>query len=261
MRSATTALHHYLSAHPDISMSREKETDFFIADRNFDRGIKWYESLYDRSRHVRGEASPNYTKRHIFPGVAERIHVHSPDCKLIYVVRDPVKRAISQYTFAMAQIPPGSSLTEDNINDIIKTSCYHYQLEEYLKYFPRENILVLDYEEIKTEPLQVLSRISGHISLEDKWGDVKLDTKNSTGELSRLPLWFFELRKNRLLMDLRRMMPTKFVGAVRGALATGPKREIPPVPPALIERTKQEAGPDAERFRQLVGQSFDGWSI
>ena len=29
----TTSLHHYLNAHPQIFMSREKELDFFITNR------------------------------------------------------------------------------------------------------------------------------------------------------------------------------------------------------------------------------------
>src|SRR5687767_10224357 len=60
MKSATSSLHHYLNLHPEISMSETKELDFFVEDKNWPRGIEWYESQFSAAR-IRGESSPNYT--------------------------------------------------------------------------------------------------------------------------------------------------------------------------------------------------------
>ena len=61
MKCGTTSLHHYLSLHPDISVSRRKELDFFVAEENWARGLAWYESQFPDKGKVRGEASPKYT--------------------------------------------------------------------------------------------------------------------------------------------------------------------------------------------------------
>jgi hypothetical protein len=57
-KCGTTSLHHYLSLHPQISMSREKELNFFIAERNWSKGIAWYAAQFAADNKVRGEASP-----------------------------------------------------------------------------------------------------------------------------------------------------------------------------------------------------------
>ena len=59
MKGGTTSLHHYLSQHPEIFMSKQKELNFFIEERNRRRGLKWYESQFNGTERIRGEASPN----------------------------------------------------------------------------------------------------------------------------------------------------------------------------------------------------------
>ena len=97
MRAGTTMLHDLLSGHPQISMARMKETDFFVAEKNLPRGTGWYGAQFDPARPIRGEISPNYAKAMDFPGVPERIFEHCPGVRLVYVLRDPVARAVSQY--------------------------------------------------------------------------------------------------------------------------------------------------------------------
>src|ERR687894_2292944 len=60
-KCGTSVLHYYLSLHPEVSMSRPKELNFFIEERNWPRGLDWYKSQFDGDARVRGEASPNYT--------------------------------------------------------------------------------------------------------------------------------------------------------------------------------------------------------
>ncbi|SMO91284.1 sulfotransferase [Paracoccus laeviglucosivorans] len=47
MRAGTTLLHDILARHPQISMARMKETDYFIAEKNYPRGNDWYVSQFD----------------------------------------------------------------------------------------------------------------------------------------------------------------------------------------------------------------------
>src|SRR5664279_2321988 len=122
MKCGTTSLHHYLSEHPEIQkLPRMKETNFFSGPPE---GIPYppgsrriahleeYERLFDDAYEVRGEASPCYTLYPRRKGAPERIKALIPDAKLIYLVRDPVARAVSQYRFSVSVENEHRSLRE-----------------------------------------------------------------------------------------------------------------------------------------------------
>src|SRR5215217_5064804 len=94
MKCATTALHDYLDAHPDITMSTPKELNFFNGSSM--RGLAWYASHFDPRSKLRGESSPGYTSPS-FPDTAARMASAIADVRLVYLVRDPIERALSQY--------------------------------------------------------------------------------------------------------------------------------------------------------------------
>ena len=96
MKCGTTSLHYYLDQHPDISMSAKKETNFFTP-RGFDKGVEWYEQQFTGGTRICGEASPNYSYFDRFPGVPERMHSVIPEPRIIYMVRNPIRRILSQY--------------------------------------------------------------------------------------------------------------------------------------------------------------------
>src|ERR671915_243608 len=60
-KCGTSVLHYYLGLHPEVSMSKPKELNFFIEERNWPRGVEWYRGHFDPEARVRGEASPNYS--------------------------------------------------------------------------------------------------------------------------------------------------------------------------------------------------------
>src|SRR5688572_29905885 len=70
-KCGTSGLHYYLGLHPDVSVSEPKELNFFIAERNWPRGLDWYRSRLDQSAAVRVDASPNYTAYPQHRGVPE----------------------------------------------------------------------------------------------------------------------------------------------------------------------------------------------
>ncbi len=53
-KCGTTSLHHYLSLHPEIKMSRRKELNFFIAECSWRKGIEWYQSNFTGQAKIYG---------------------------------------------------------------------------------------------------------------------------------------------------------------------------------------------------------------
>src|SRR5262249_9523812 len=96
-KAGTTSLHEYLSLHPQIFMSEEKELSFFDADGRWGRGIDWYKANFDARYPINGESSPQYSRYPRTPGVPERIKSVLGMPKIIYAIRDPVDRILSDY--------------------------------------------------------------------------------------------------------------------------------------------------------------------
>ncbi len=168
MKAGTTALHRYLDAHPEVFVAEPKELDFFVA--HWDRGVDWYASFFEGagSAVARGEASPNYTKRHDHPEVAARMAATIPDARLVYLVRDPVARAVSMYRSLVVdgveRRDPDTALLEDR--DYVLTSSYAYQLEPYLDRFGRDAVCVVLSERLRDERSDTMERVARHLGID-----------------------------------------------------------------------------------------------
>ena len=152
MRAGTTTLYDYCARHSEIGVSRIKETDYFIKSKNHDRGLQWYKNLFPNKAKICGEFSPNYSKAYAFPDVPNRMHAVIPNAKIIYIVRHPVDRAISQYNHAYlsGQNPPDVAhlLGTHEWAHLIDTSSYHRQIKQFLAYYHASQLLVLNFDDL-----------------------------------------------------------------------------------------------------------------
>jgi hypothetical protein len=100
-RCGTTYLSRLLDAHPEIEMAKPlwPEPKFFLDDDRYALGLEYYESEFfpERGTRVRGEKSTSYIESEVAAG---RITATLPGAPLLVVVRDPVRRAISNYRFS-----------------------------------------------------------------------------------------------------------------------------------------------------------------
>jgi len=166
MKCGTTSLYHYLRNHPDIFMPKEKELDFFIEESNFNRGLNWYKSKFDPDSKINGEASPNYSKVHLYPKLPERMYKYIPNVKLIYMYRNPVERTYSHYLHNLAVGEEKKSLEKALTPDsnYVMTSKYYYQLDHFLQFFDRKQLLVLSADNLRNhrrDSLEVIYNFLG----------------------------------------------------------------------------------------------------
>ncbi|KAG5854113.1 hypothetical protein ANANG_G00034100 [Anguilla anguilla] len=147
-KGGTRALLEFLRVHPDIR-AVGAEPHFF--DRNYDNGLDWYRDLMPKTLEgqITMEKTPSYFVTKEAPA---RIYAMSRDTKLIVVVRDPVTRAVSDYTQTLSKkpdIPTFESLTFKNrTTGLIDTSwsavqigIYAKHLDNWLQFFPMRQIL------------------------------------------------------------------------------------------------------------------------
>nr|XP_033817406.1 heparan sulfate glucosamine 3-O-sulfotransferase 3A1-like [Geotrypetes seraphini] len=171
-KGGTRALLEFLRVHPDIR-AVGAEPHFF--DRNYEKGFDWYRDLMPRTLdgQITMEKTPSYFVTKEAPA---RISAMSKDMKLIVVVRDPVTRAVSDYTQTLSKrpdIPTFENLTFKNrTTGLIDTSwsaiqigIYAKHLENWLLYFPIGQILFVSGERMITDPAGELGRVQDFLGL------------------------------------------------------------------------------------------------
>ncbi|MEM8756816.1 MAG: sulfotransferase [Planctomycetota bacterium] len=163
MKCATSTLASQLAAQPGVFVSDPKEPNFFSDDEVYARGTGWYVSLFESAAEgdLVGEASTHYTKLPTHPKAAERLREHLPDAKLVYVMRHPIDRLVSQYVHEWSQKLVGGPIDDAvRANEwMIDYGRYAMQLEPWLEAFGPDRVLPVFAERMRAEPQSVLERV------------------------------------------------------------------------------------------------------
>jgi len=262
MKCGTTSLHEYLAQHPDFSMSDPKEVNYFSGE-HADEPLEWYTALFDETKPFRGESSQNYSKRHvpIYAGAPARIRGMIPDCKLIYLVRDPLPRYqshISEQYFGETKADIEWSVAN---NHYVKTGLYHYQLTAFLEHFPLEQIHVVDAAHLQADRLATMNEIFRFLGAEQVTDPALFDFKANALDSKTAP------RSVRLSLPYRaaekiapQLTAKVFQSSlVRDTFFPGAKRQE--LSATEIASLKDQFKPDIDQFRALLDRDFASWSV
>lgn len=171
MKCGTTSLFSYLAQHPQVAPCVTKEPGYFAEDGKWSQGYEYYENLWKwnkDSHRTALEATANYSKHHVYPQTVERIALTSKErniqFKFIYVMRDPIKRIESHYIHGLAEgwISPDNPISPH----VIDTSRYADQVQKYFNQFPSKDILLLDFDELKSDPSILVKRICKFLDID-----------------------------------------------------------------------------------------------
>ena len=100
------------------------------------------------------DVSPNYAKWPNSRQVPARIASLGAETKLAYILREPVDRIESHIAHRMQ-----AGAETPNLEHCIRTSRYAMQLDKFVPHIARENILLLDFEELQRDPNALLARV------------------------------------------------------------------------------------------------------
>jgi hypothetical protein len=263
-KCGTSVLHYYLSLHPEISVSRPKELNFFIEERNWPRGLDWYRGHFDPRARVRGEASPNYTAYPQHEGVPERMASVVPDAKLIYMIRDPLARIAAHCVHNYAKRREKGTLAETLVHpntSYVTRSMYAMQLERYLEHYPPERILIFQQSELRHQRAETLRRVFEFLGVDPDYTHPRFEQERH--QTSR------KTRATRLAVRLERMgrsrrgrlFPSNFWLVLDDRLPLRRQIKTPNVSAALPDETLAKLRADAERLRELTGRDFANWTL
>lgn len=291
-KSGTTALYEYLAEHPEVYMSRVKETNFFalegeeLVDPKDDPQqmyhYPWsittrqeYDALFSEVRDEKavGEVSPMYLYHSTAPG---KILESLPGVKLIVILRNPVDRLYSRFMhLARERREPSEALEDcfdkDSIwwrrNDLIQEGFYYTHLKRYYDLFDQSQIKVYLYEELRNDPLRLVQNMYDFIGV-DGWYEPDLSVEyNVSGKIKNPFVDRFIGQKSILKSALSSISPRimntvtkqewlkKHVNKLRKQNLTKPALKHG----TRIRLIEEVYGNEITKLQKLIGKDLSGW--
>lgn len=190
-KAGTTSLHRYLSLHPNIRGTTQKEIHYFDKWKRLEKDDYWYEMHFKSLNYAKKmyfETTPCYAYHHFVPKL---LFDYKPTLKIIFVLREPIDRAYSAWKMSKEWCETGklkgkmlhgsnkilpfrdcldleiesienNIVVETNIDaepTFIRRGLYATQIERYLKYFRQDQMLILGFSDLIENPFATLDRI------------------------------------------------------------------------------------------------------
>lgn len=271
MKCGTTSLWHYLRMHPEIFVPPStKNLEFFINEDNWAKGVNWYESHFrfdDPNIKAVGEISTEYTKFPKFAGVPENMSSVLSGAKLIYLVRDPIDRIVSQYIHLVGAATENrdiqSALADLSHNPYVFISKYYFQLEQFLRFFPKERILIVVSEDLRSNRNETLKTIFDYIGVSSEFVPPKEIRVNTREEKKQWNPMGKIIRRSPKHFDRFNYYKSKLPNAGRRFLEAMVNRAIVDckLSQSTRDRLSAELRPDVEKLRDFSGRSFAQWKL
>lgn len=267
-KSGTTALFNCVSSHPAVFGCVPKEPHFFASEDGTVRvrGMRYeldsYQRLFAKKGpgQIAGEASTGYLHhaRVAAPAMAALV----PDVRLVFVLRDPVLRAYSDYWFRIhrGELPSGRSFSDyarlEN-HWLFSGGYYVDGLKTFFKHFRRSQVLILLSEDLRKTPRETVARVLRHVGVDSDGEDLRLGNDNTT----RYP------RFPQLLQFVGRLAPgvssraakTPALRGVRSRMLFGSGREKPSIDPATLRLLRERYRPEVDALEELIQRDLSGW--
>ena len=282
-KAGTTSLHYYLKQHPQIYMSPRKEPHFF-------EGMHWdfyrpgrimppvtdladYQALFEgvTDEKAIGEASASYLYSPKAPTLIKR---SIPDARLIAILRNPADRAYSNFLHCVrggrestVDFAEALRVEEERIKrnwgplwHYKQKGFYYAQVKRYLDTFGRDLFKVWLYEDLRTQPLDVLRDVLEFLEVDDTFVP-NMAIEHNTSALPRNKTLYRAAKKlagrNPVLKlaILELCLPARPRQCVKRRIFVQP----PPFPAEIREQLLDSYTEDILKLQDLIGRDLSPW--
>jgi|694.fasta_scaffold111261_3 hypothetical protein len=177
-KAGTTSMIYHMNQHPDIFMFKD-EIHFFDST-TFNKNYQIYHNKFigKNQKKIIGEKTPSYSYLQF---AIDRIYEYNPEIKLIFILRNPIKRAFSEWNmyktnFNFKKDFKQSIIEIENVklNEIksngywaLQRGYYFEQIDYILTKFNKENLFIGIYEDIKKDSLLFYNKMFNFLGLEN----------------------------------------------------------------------------------------------
>ncbi|KAJ7372585.1 hypothetical protein OS493_017856 [Desmophyllum pertusum] len=245
-KGGTRALLEILKIHPSVRAC-SSEVHFFDRDENYEQGLEWYREQMPTSSpgQITIEKSPSYF---ITSKVPERVYRMSKSVKVIVIVRDPTRRAISDYTQSRERKPDNPPFEEMVIKDNgdideewskIAFGRYAEHLTHWLEYFPSSQIHFVSGEELIKRPAKEIKLVERFLNLKPFIAEKNFYFNESKG----FPCFVGKITNSGSVSKAHCMGETK-------------GRKHPAIRGDVLKRLREYFRPLNEKFYSMVQRNF-----
>lgn len=273
MKAGTTSLCRDMEASPSIFFPSVKEPHTLCLNEVLTpEGKARYAALFQNARpdQLCGEGSTGYTKLPTHTGVPERAYkVLGSDLKLIYIVREPVARAVSHHyhLYRAGDAPRAIGEAVRKIPTIVQFGKYAMQLEPWIEKFGRDHIHVVRFESYVRDRRGAVDSICRFLGVDVPPQEINPGAVFNSGEEQRLPPEPIKNIVRRITRSqwYKRNVHPRTPRWVREGLKAGfyqqaaPRPDAPPV--EFVDLLLQHFRDDVERLREMLGEPDPFWDL
>ncbi|CAH1795074.1 unnamed protein product [Owenia fusiformis] len=248
-KCGTFALSFFLEIHPNLVRTPGTEIHFFDKKTEYEKGLNYYISqmpLTDPTQ-IGYEKTPGY-----FDNADPRdIYNANKDVKLAIIACDPIRRTMSNHllqtlvfnktrTYEECLLHKNGTLDTEGCPYIYRGH-YATYFKRYLEVFPREQILVVSTDELKSDIIGVIKKFEIFLNLP------KVVNENM--------LYFDETSKQFCVKP--EFWSRRFMGKYNGCMLRPNKHhDHPEIHPELVKKLASHFKDQNREFAQLTGKNF-----
>lgn len=280
-KSGTTSLYEYLRQHPDVFMPKWKELSFFIGDHygplHKVKKPEYYRKVFNKVKNESavGEASTSYLYDESAP---KKIKEVLGLTNIIIILRNPVEMSYSLYNHQVRR--EGETLKtfeealdaeEDRLRDLtFRKKCYGWhanyyyyhrglyyeQVKRYLDTFPKENVLILLFEELTRDPVRATQRVFRFLGVDDSFVPA-VEVHNPAGKILNIPRFWEDagLFQKTASFVFSKNPIRKIPHLLRNLGRKPPK----PINAETATKLKERFNDDICSLEQLIGKDLTAW--
>ena len=293
-KSGTTAIHHYCDQHPEVFMTRIKETNFFELEgqkihytkaedplllNHYPQSVnnlKDYQALYREAEddvRALGETSPMYLYGKNAPS---KIREYVPDVKLIAILRQPIDRLYSRFLHLCRDGDQPTERFEDALNrdtiwwernDLVTEGFYYTHLKRYFELFDRSQLKVFLYEDLRKDSEQLMVDLFTFIGVDPSFRP-SLETEYNVSGKPKNALIDALIGSNSIIIKTAKALAPGLVNKLKGSPAAQKrltdlrKKNLDRTPPSPEVRKRfidEVYGKEIEQLGQLLNRDLSHW--
>lgn len=280
-KAGTTSLAAYLGEHPDVFIPPEKEVPYFVDQEMMGKGWSWFLQTYFHrasSGHLWGTSTPQYM---MYPESFEAISRQLPSVRVIVMLRDPIARMLSHYDMVKRFGIESRALNEmirdhldrymalrrspyrDRTGKYLVAGEYGRILELLFNHFPRSQVLVVQFDDLKRDAQGVMNMVCDFLGLEHYSPSSLGIVRMKGGGRKKVPVnheAVFAMASNvARRAGVAARMPDRLKAWIGRCISMFDEWNVDPrgksteddIAPLLLDRLREHYRSDAEKMRRL----------
>lgn len=269
-KCGTTTLCALLAQHPKIYIPELKEPWYFSSTDFPAREADYIQHFSPAlPGQLLGEGSVNYSGFEREDISIERIHDNNPDCRFIFIARNPLRRIESSYRemhhsgvkFGL-NAPYGMAENLEIFPQMIKDSLFFERISKYVHAFGAGSIQVIFLEDLKTQPQREMQKCFRHLGVDDSFQvqeELRLNRGSSKYYDTRMlryirskPWSGFKLARLNPEQQDKLLRPLRLRRAFNKPISWDARS---------LQMVREQVLPDARRFLEAYGKPVDFWEL